>query len=76
MRQKKSYRTLRGRLLWLAAEWELYADREEGRARRAYKDAAAALRRELNARVASRGGAAPSLAGASRSIPSSRSRRA
>lgn len=40
--------TLRDRLLMLAAEWELYADHEQvGRARRAYKDAAAALRREL-----------------------------
>jgi hypothetical protein len=40
--------TLRARLLWLINEWELYADRErERRARQAYRDAAAALRRTL-----------------------------
>lgn len=40
--------SLRARLLWLANELDLYSDLEtERRARRAYRDAAAALRRTL-----------------------------
>lgn len=47
-RMKLARDSLRARLLWLTREWEMYADRaKERRERRAYRDAAEALRREM-----------------------------